>query len=272
MPDLQAVVKALLNDFTTAQHKTNRLTRHLAQKYQGDAIMQHIPVPNAVIDEVELTLRFAVESVEETEGERLPSLGTGDFTPSRGIINRFAATIGDLIIAELEQEIRSATIPDLSKRESLLASLAQPVTREALTAHVSMALHAVWIGQSISISTGISIEAGQGEIKRRLISALEGDEDLRSVVGSVPEVVTRVVSRTFDRHRESLSAMIQEVANSLDPGTDMSRRTSINVIIDGAKLARVPESAIQTLKIRFGLRGYHTIPDSDELQIISEDR
>lgn len=272
MPDLQTVIKALLSDLTTAQHKTNRVTRHLVKKYRCDAIMQNIPVPNAVIDEVELTLRFAVESVEETEGERLASAGSGDFSPSAGIVNRIAATIGALFAAELEKEIRSATDPYHPKREPLLASLAQSVTREALTAHVSAALHAAWSGQEMLSLTVDPIKVGLEAIERQLISALGSDEDLKSVVGSVDEVVSRALSRVFDRQGEALSAAVDETARSLAPAADGSSRTLINVILDGAKLARLPESVIQTLKIRFCLRGYRSIPGSDEHQIISEDR
>lgn len=287
MPDLRAIVHALLVDLITAQDQANRLTRRLAKQYRQDAVLQYLPAPNAVIDEVELTLRYAVDSVDrEDEGQLLNAEGQDYVTPNRTQIGQLASRIAGLVADGLADEIKPSSDgelltpgdsasddPDRLVREQLLASLAQSSTRDALAAHIGAALRETLSGpEPPRGSFGVAadpVEQGLDEIARRLSEALNGDEHFKEVVGNVDELVRRVLDQCRDQLTPYLSlAVSQPLAGEGKP----IEKVSIGVILDGTTLASLPEQAIQTIKLHLDLRGYRSVPESEDIHIIPEDR
>lgn len=264
MPDLRNVLSAILVDLTMAQHHANRMTRRLAKRYRQDAILQHLPAPNAVVDEVEMTLRYAVESVD-TEGEEQPAPSeVHEFTPNRAHTGRLANRIASLVAGGLAEEVRSTSDADHPHREQLLASLALPSTREALAARIGAALHEVWgsrWGAGQPDAGDDLISRGIDAIAQSLTEALQGDEHLRSAVGPVKPVIDRAIGRLRETLAEQLAAARMHPLLTVG---GLGERTAIRVILDGTRLANLPEQAVQTLTIKLDLRGYRSVPESED--------
>lgn len=272
LPDLRNVLSTILVDLTMAQHQANRVTRRLAKRYRQDAILQHLPAPNAVIEEVELTLRYAVESVDSDGEEQLTPAEVQEFTPNRAHTGRLANRIASLVADGLVEEVRSTSDSDRSRKERLLTSLALSSTREALAARIGAALHDTWGGPGWSgqpIAGDDPIARGIEAVAQSLTEALQSDEDLRSVVGPVKPVIDRVIGRIRDKLAERLAAAL---AHPLMAEGRPGERTAIRVILDGTALASLPEQAVQTLNIKLDLRGYRSVPESEDCHIIPEDR
>jgi hypothetical protein len=60
MPNLGDVIGAILRDQALAQHMANQTTARLAEQYRDHKALRAFPVPNPVVQEVEIELKFAI--------------------------------------------------------------------------------------------------------------------------------------------------------------------------------------------------------------------
>ena len=255
-----------------AQDQANRVTRRLAHRYRHDAVLQHLPAPNAVVDEVEVTLHFAVESVDDEDEEGLNPSEVHEFTPNRVHIARLARHIASLVADGLAEEIKEAgeTIPPGG--EALLSSLAQASTREALAVHVGAALRHAWSGPEWPSPEGAideHIESGLNEVARRLSEVLQADESLKTITGDVDRTIKAALQR---KKPQLLTDLKKALVRFIKATGKLSDWAAIRVILDSATLSHLPEHAVQTMKIKLDLRGYRSVPESESIHIIPEDR
>ena len=60
MTNLRDIAAAFLDSLAGAQHEANLYSKRLAVKYREDPLLKYFPVPNGLLDEADVTLRFAV--------------------------------------------------------------------------------------------------------------------------------------------------------------------------------------------------------------------
>ncbi len=71
MSTLKDILSAFLRDLTESQDTANRATRDLAEEYWEDTRLRDFPVPNALLTEVELDLKYSVGSVTSSGPPRV---------------------------------------------------------------------------------------------------------------------------------------------------------------------------------------------------------
>lgn len=75
---LEQILEAVLVDVAQAQDASNKYSAEvLAPEYKDDTLLKEFPVPNALLSELELTLKMAVDNTYTDDGED----GTGTKTP-----------------------------------------------------------------------------------------------------------------------------------------------------------------------------------------------
>jgi hypothetical protein len=65
MSQLNQIIASILSDINEAKSKADFASRNLAQAYASDEILQYFPVPKIGISNLEVEIKYAVESVEE---------------------------------------------------------------------------------------------------------------------------------------------------------------------------------------------------------------
>ena len=282
MPNLRSVVNAILADITLAQHRANRLARKLARDYYSDAILQHLPVPRATIDEMELTLHFAVQSVGAAREEPPATLASqanqppADAAPSPSAVSRAAAEIAGAVADGLADAVRSAASGDDGLRGRLLASLAPGPVRDSLADQVAAALRDWWNRWSAENEPRAGVAADEPPVDsalravaERLAAALGDDGELRGLLGDVQAAISGAVEK---RRSEAEAALKRWILRSDHGEDEHSGIPSLDVILDGKTLANLPEQAVQKATFRINLRGYRTVPAGDDHHLIPEER
>lgn len=79
---LEAILAAVLRDVAAAQHQSNKYSANvLAPQYNQQPLLRQFPVPNALMGELEIVLKFTVAGSENSEGTT-----SDDFIPNARIL------------------------------------------------------------------------------------------------------------------------------------------------------------------------------------------
>ena len=62
---MNQIIASLLSDINEAKSKADESSRNLAQQYAADEILRYFPVPKIGIQNLEVEIKYAIESVEE---------------------------------------------------------------------------------------------------------------------------------------------------------------------------------------------------------------
>ena len=65
MSQMNQIIASLLSDINEAKSKADESSRNLAQQYAADEILRYFPVPKIGIQNLEVEIKYAIESVEE---------------------------------------------------------------------------------------------------------------------------------------------------------------------------------------------------------------
>ncbi|WP_322076622.1 hypothetical protein [Burkholderia cepacia] len=104
MTNLRDIAAAFLDSLAGAQHEANLYSKRLAVKYREDPLLKYFPVPNGLLDEADVTLRFAVPPGADGD-ERASRLDTdtlaADVLPSQVAVADLATEAGALLLRDL---------------------------------------------------------------------------------------------------------------------------------------------------------------------------
>ncbi|MDF2156879.1 hypothetical protein [Algoriphagus sp. CAU 1675] len=74
MSQLNQIIASLLSDINEAKSKADEASRNLAQVYAADEILRYFPVPKIGIQNLEVEIRYAIESIDEKPVQNSQSL------------------------------------------------------------------------------------------------------------------------------------------------------------------------------------------------------
>ncbi|MCR5891892.1 hypothetical protein, partial [Burkholderia sp. HAN2018] len=104
MTNLRDIAAAFLDSLAGAQHEANLYSKRLAVKYREDPLLKYFPVPNGLLDEADVTLRFAVPPGADGD-ERASRLDAdtlaADALPSQVAVADLATEAGALLLRDL---------------------------------------------------------------------------------------------------------------------------------------------------------------------------
>lgn len=237
MPKLNSVIASILDSLDSAQHKSNLTTSKLAEQYKTDNTLKYLQLPNAVMSEVDITLRYAINTYSNTvmlkknltETSESAEVKEATFTPK--VLNRSAnRTIAENVYAKLE--------PNLSK--SAKEILADSSKKEILISRIQDSLYTSGKNQKSADDTTTAV--------------LKTINESLSENGEAVTADKKALSNLIANGRQK----VYTISSSEDIG-------DLDVIIDANALAEMPADAIQTLHITTKMKNYRWIEgDSGE--------
>ncbi|MCA7975520.1 hypothetical protein LGM57_04265 [Burkholderia cepacia] len=264
MTNLRDIAAAFLDSLAGAQHEANLYSKRLAVKYREDPLLKYFPVPNGLLDEADVTLRFAVppgadgdERVSRLDADTLAA----DALPSQVAVADLATEAGALLLRDLAGalgRVRGArgaagggADPAHDRIDALRSSrvvrelggnlhallgdaLTQamrgtPPTRDALRAGLLDVLHA-------------SLDDGLADVFDAHERADAGHASFEGTVDASWDALRGLIEAAAERQRG-----IQ---------AETARVPSLAVTLDPAALQGIPSEFVQTLTLRAKLRNY----------------
>ncbi|WP_321782721.1 hypothetical protein [Burkholderia pyrrocinia] len=264
MTNLRDIAAAFLDSLAGAQHEANLYSKRLAVKYREDPLLKYFPVPNGLLDEAEVTLRFAVppgadgdERASRLDADALPA----DAMPSQVAVADLAMEAGTLLLRDLAGalgRVRGAsgaagTGGDLA-RERIDALRSSRVARE-----LAGNLHAL-IGDALTQAlrgTPPSPDALRAGLLDVLDASL-GDSLSGAFDADDREDAERAsFEAAVDASGAALHGLIVAAAErQREIQAETARVPSLAVALDAATLQGIPAEFVQTLTLRAKLRNY----------------
>ncbi len=134
MAELGALLGGILAELARARMIADQLTRELAEEYEQDPLLASMSVPRITMDEVNLTLRFAVDDVGEVpKAEPDPTALRERWQPT--LPEKLRAHLGSTVPLDTAEEKALNDLLDNIGRRNLPAGAA----REAIGGNVSKA-------------------------------------------------------------------------------------------------------------------------------------
>lgn len=275
MAILQDLVQALLADLTRAQDNTNKLTRALAQEYQADAILQHLPIPNALLDEVQITLQFASEDAPVTVADAPLSSSAGASsapTPSAARLRASARTVAQHIVDGLSdylQSLKPETRQADALRQTLVDSLASPRVLRGVTDQVVAVLEKA-LRRTASGTAASQIGKILSELRSGATQLLTAEESFVQLVKDVDQTVEAV----FEQSKTAIENAIQ-AANppaQMLMGAGLQQLLTTQVTVDSKTLSGLSPQAVHSLCLKVQSRNYRwvVVSATEEPQLVPE--
>ena len=262
MANLRDAVAAILADVTRAQNQANLLSRSLSETYRDDHLLRVFPVPNAQLAGLTLDLRFAVVPVRaaaagEAADDDAASPGPASRAQAHPPSSAFHALAHRL--AETALGETAGAVPESAPAApgaGVRGQLRSPRTVSALAGHLAGALQK-WYERLGPDAAGRPVEELSAEALKEvgevLRDALVADPGLQEAVGGPRPLVSAVRSRCGAPLRETLEDFLRH-ARSVEVG--LAEVPDFEVVLDTDALARLPEHALQTLRLRIALDEY----------------
>ncbi|WP_321966351.1 hypothetical protein [Burkholderia cepacia] len=267
MTNLRDIAAAFLDSLAGAQHEANLYSKRLAVKYREDPLLKYFPVPNGLLDEADVTLRFAVPPGADGD-ERASRLDmdtlAADALPSQVAVADLATEAGALLLRDLAGALgrmrgargaagaagggadpahdridalrSSRVVRELGGNLHALlgdaltqAMRGTPPTRDALRAGLLDVLHA-------------SLDDGLADVFDAHERADAGHTSFEGTVDASWDALRGLIEAAAERQRG-----IQ---------AETARVPSLAVTLDPAALQGIPSEFVQTLTLRAKLRNY----------------
>ncbi|HDR9499262.1 TPA: hypothetical protein QDC06_002497 [Burkholderia cepacia] len=267
MTNLRDIAAAFLDSLAGAQHEANLYSKRLAVKYREDPLLKYFPVPNGLLDEADVTLRFAVPPGADGD-ERASRLDAdtlaADALPSQVAVADLATEAGALLLRDLAGALgrmrgargaagaagggadpahdridalrSSRVVRELGGNLHALlgdaltqAMRGTPPTRDALRAGLLDVLHA-------------SLDDGLADVFDAHERADAGHASFEGTVDASWDALRGLIEAAAERQRG-----IQ---------AETARVPSLAVTLDPAALQGIPSEFVQTLTLRAKLRNY----------------
>jgi hypothetical protein len=132
MSQLNQIIASILSDINEAKSKADFASRDLAQTYASDEILQYFPVPKIGISNLEVEIKYAVESVEEKPIESSQSQQRlADFIRnfSENTAKEIRAAIAKEAVSNVLYRSLGSEYPSKAWEENLSKSLQETFTK-----------------------------------------------------------------------------------------------------------------------------------------------
>lgn len=260
MPKLKQVVASILESLNGAQHKSNLATRELLNQYKNDEYLRFMMLPNAVMSEVDVALRFMIKDESSTQGgatkANFMENQSPKFTAERVIVpSRFATKP---VSAKITEQL--AANPDLKKL------IADESRREFIANKVNVTLQ-----ESLAQKGLNAVENDFTPLKNALLeelnaATLKNAGSSGSVIESEKLKNAEAVDRFMEAIGTDLTSAVENVSTLVyDASSEMG---DLDVVVDGNLL--VNENAIQTIHIKATMKNYRCVTkdNSDHCEFV----
>ncbi len=224
-------------------------------------MLQYLPVPNAELEEIELTLRFAVTD------EPLAHVAqkTRRSAPSQQWLWSLSHGISQHVAWGLTRVVDRQVPDGADSGKRLVAALASSEIRQEFSKHIFPVVERALV---LAATGDVEVAKVVEELKMAIRDALSSDEDFQKHVGGTSRAI--IDEAIASPHKEAIEVIIagavREQASAYDETVP-----SINVLLDYKTLSGLEERAIQTLKVKAALRNFRWVLVSGEQQLVPQD-
>lgn len=251
MDRLRDIIAAFLADLTVAQHLSNERSKWLANYYKHDKILRFFPVPNGLLDEATLTLRFLPLGMT---ADAEPAVPPHAVEPSRRSVqllaSAMAAPLGQALAAELDESGAS------TEAAAVAVGLRSPRGQEQLTAMIQPGLEQYLQ----AAATGGSTEKLRREALAGAVRALAQGLAADTMAAAVLPDAQAAAQRAAENSREALDALLTRAGSFMQALNATERAVpDVAVTLDPERITAFPDYAVQSLTLRATLRNYKWI-------------
>ncbi|WP_448165478.1 hypothetical protein [Burkholderia cepacia] len=264
MTNLRDIAAAFLDSLAGAQHEANLYSKRLAAKYREDPLLKYFPVPNGLLDEADVTLRFAVppgadgdEQASRLDADTLAA----DALPSQVAVADLATEAGALLLRDL-----AGALGRVRGTRGAAGGGADPVhdridalRSSRVVRELGGNLHAL-LGDALTQAMR-GTPPSRDALRAGLLDVLHAslDDGLADVFDAHERADAGHTSfeGTVDASWDALRGLIEAAAErQRGIQAETARVPSLAVTLDPAALQGIPSEFVQTLTLRAKLRNY----------------
>lgn len=248
MSKLSDIMAAFLEDLTYAQDASNVYSTKLAAKYRDDKYLKYFPVPNGLLDEAVITLRFMADG---TESGSTDTRSHRSREPSDSLVLRLsiaiARVVGEAIASHLEKG------DGASEMASLALALRSAEGANKLARYFARDARDYLRGCAQAEEPEPSLAATLDALAKACVGALRSDVGVSKSV----EDIGAVTAESFKGAHGALDSLLKQTGEHFRSLNDIRTSTEdLRVLIDNGRMAVFPDGAIQTITLKATLRDY----------------
>lgn len=266
MAQLSSVIGSILRDIISAQHEANLYSLSLGDAYGKDGKAKDFQLPNVMVSDMELELKYGVKSASENQQQL--NIKYNKFRrflkelceqAARVTISSAVTTV---MTADIERKEGDRHFFQRLKKEAKLhqefcAFLGRNM-RNAFRSHLFEAVD----NDTGSVKTEVVINKLMGVVRKKFLY----DDDLDDLFSGDDG------NRLRDTAEKNIQKAIEAIVEKLSVDANFKRLHSfpqLDVAITADELMNMPEEAIHSFKIKFSPRSY-SITQADE-EFMNED-
>lgn len=304
---LSKLVGAILNDLTTAQDFANEYSSQLSRKYkkfedEKENILSNFQVPAGILQEIELDLKFAVESLEDCSAldieETRENCEEIARKAAKSAVQKLTKFIDDLGIPARRTETATTQAGEIPP----LISQQQPETSTSSVENQQAEVIKFWQSTKKNLSDpkfakflqtiisqelfdrgkGLYLRAArvtEADVKTIIEDKLEdgiiGHHDIQELLNQTQEIFDRDPEEIRDHLRSLFTQVADDVVNRKDIReliTLMPGVCNTNIVVNSSALKEIPIDMVSSLKIKAHLDNYRWMitETSQSLQKVKE--
>lgn len=248
MSKLSEIMAAFLADLNYAQDSSNEYSKELAFKYRDDKFLKYFPVPNGLLDEAVITLRFMTEG---TESAPPPPPSNRHREPSESLVGRLSVAIGRIVgeaVASHLEESKTVTATPTLAQALRSAQGAYKLSRH-FTRDARLYLNECSPAEATDVARNATIEA----LAKSCASALGSDPDVSEAI----EDIGATTAESFKSIHEALNLLLKRTGEHLRALNDVRPTTQdLKVLMDNGRLSTFPDFAVQTITLKATMRDF----------------
>jgi hypothetical protein len=280
MAQLHEVLSTILIDITKAQHAANVFSCQLSKRYKDDKLLKSFPIPNALISNIDINLKYGLaKDLEFPHETPVTEVNLDNFYPSTNKFLKIGHICAANVLDGVIELLKSKNLPDLpseqGKREKILESLQSEKIRVDLGNAIGNSLDNWYrflrAANEKEISKEEQINKAIAKVKQSISEILLSDIDLKQQF--LPGDLAGVLENYQSNFWQKLEANIKPLIAELFLEEESVIHKSMDVFVDADKLKNLPESAIQSMNFQIQLQNYKCVvtKPGEEEELIPED-
>lgn len=262
MAQLNSVISSILRDIISAQHEANMYSLALSDTYGKDGQAKDFQLPNIMVSDMELEMRYGVKSASESQQQF-----NIQYDKFRQFLKELSKEVAKVAITSV---VSTVTHSQINRKEIDLHFFNRLQSEEALQrdfqAFLSRSLRNAFrnnLYDAIDTSNGVArtewlISKFLDVIRKKFLY----DTDLNNLFSGEDGTLLR------DEAESNVQTVITGLVEKLAKDSNFKKLKSfpqLDVAITADELASMPEEAIHSFKLKFSPRSYAiTQLDDDE--------
>ena len=238
MADLEQVIGAILRDLAKSRFASDIYSRSISRYYEQDFLLRRFPIPRAEIEEAEIELKFAIESV------------SASLANSEGR----EATLAPMFERAIERVVTlflSFLVPRVANAGTLADRLKNPVDRNVFRIDLRQA----GLRHMIVNFTDLISEEGVFDAKSAEQGLMAAFRRVLRFNVEVGEEITEdeVAGLTGDIN---IAPPLEDLGRRIGEVWQVDRDSRLDVAIGADALRELPQDMLSSIKIRAAVRNY----------------